>query len=133
PRVSIGPAAVEPRPVACAGASARLQIEMEAGRSAGGGDGRGDVTRLKAVLQSYRARHGAGTGNGTGNGKGNGNGNGNGNGHGGAGCRVVLGYRNAQACAQIALPEEWRVRPEDALLADLLVQPRVQRAAFEYP
>ncbi|MFY8120962.1 MAG: DNA polymerase III subunit alpha [Burkholderiaceae bacterium] len=110
-------------------ASARLQIEMEAGRSAGGGDGRGDVTRLKAVLQSYRAGHGAGTGNGNGNG----NVNGNGNGHGGAGCRVVLGYRNAQASAQIALPEEWRVRPEDALLADLLVQPRVQRAAFEYP
>ena len=110
-------------------ASARLQIEMEAGRSAGGGDGRGDVTRLKAVLQSYRAGHGAGTGNGNGNG----NVNGNGNGHGGAGCRVVLGYRNAQASAQIALPEEWRVRPEDALLADLLAQPRVQRAAFEYP
>jgi hypothetical protein len=102
---------------------------MEAGRSAGGGDGRGDVTRLKAVLQSYRAGHGAGTGNGNGNG----NVNGNGNGHGGAGCRVVLGYRNAQASAQIALPEEWRVRPEDALLADLLAQPRVQRAAFEYP
>jgi hypothetical protein len=97
---------------------------MEAGESGGaGGDGRGDVMRLKAVLQGYRVGHGAGTGNG----------NGNGNGHGGAGCRVVLGYRNAQASARIALPEEWRVRPEDALLADLLAQPRVQRAAFEYP
>jgi hypothetical protein len=109
---------------------------MEAGRSAGGGDGRGDVTRLKAVLQSYRAGHGAGTGNGNGNGNGNGigigNGNGNGNGHGGAGCRVVLGYRNAQASAQIALPEEWRVRPEDDLIAELLRQPRVRAAGFTY-
>ena len=52
----------------------------------------------------------------------------------GGGLELALGchYRVAAPGAQIALPEEWRVRPDDALLADLRAQPRVKRAAFEY-
>jgi DNA polymerase-3 subunit alpha len=39
--------------------------------------------------------------------------------YGGEGCPVRLNYRNADAEVQLCLPEGWRVRLEDALLADL--------------
>jgi DNA polymerase-3 subunit alpha len=85
--------------------SARLQIEFDRGA---------DVGRLKSVLQTYRVTNGAGA-NGV-----------------GSGCRVVLGYRNAVGAAQIVFSEDWRVRPDEALLADLKLQPAVRRVAFEY-
>ena len=73
-------------------------------------DGGADVARLKALLQSYRVTNGASP----------------------TGCRVVLGYRNAGGCAELALPEDWRVRPDEALVADLRTQLRVRRVAFQY-
>jgi hypothetical protein len=32
----------------------------------------------------------------------------------------------------VALPEDWRVRPDDRLIADLRGQARVRRASFSY-
>jgi hypothetical protein len=45
---------------------------------------------------------------------------------------VVLGFRNAGGCAELVLPEEWRVRPDETLVTDLRAQPRVRRVAFQY-
>ena len=73
-------------------------------------DGGADVSRLKSLLQSYRVTNGASP----------------------TGCRVVLGFRNAGGCAELVLPEEWRVRPDETLVTDLRAQPRVRRVAFQY-
>ncbi|MCS7100312.1 MAG: DNA polymerase III subunit alpha, partial [Burkholderiaceae bacterium] len=83
-------------------AAARLRIEL---------DGAVDPARLKRALAPYRV--------------------GNGNGE-ATGCRIVLAYRNREAVADLALPDEWRVRPEEALLDELRQQPRVRAAAFAY-
>jgi DNA polymerase-3 subunit alpha len=87
-------------------AQAALRIEME---------GAPDVARLRTLLQPYRVPSA--------------------NGHPGSGpggCRVVVCYRNDVGRADLALPEEWRVRPDDALLDDLKLQGRVRAAAFAY-
>jgi hypothetical protein len=82
-----------------------LRIEVD-----GAPDRFPDVGRLRGLLESYRA-NGSGTV---------------------AGCRVLLAYRNPAAAATIALPDAWRVRPEDRLLDDLRAQPRVRAVAIQY-
>jgi DNA polymerase III subunit alpha len=123
-------------------AEARLRIEF---------DSTIDVAALKSALAPYRARPGhggdaregspapAGNGSaGSGNGFGHGGASGapvlagNGTGGGAAGCRVVVAYRNGVASADIALPEAWRVRPDETLLAELKAQPKVRGAYFNY-
>jgi len=55
------------------------------------------------------------------------------NGNGGSGgCRVVLCYRNAEGSADLPLPDDWRVRPDDRLIADLCGHNRVRGARFSY-
>ena len=49
-----------------------------------------------------------------------------------AGCRVVVAYRNREGSAELCLPEAWRVRPDDALVSDLVAQPSVSAASFSY-
>jgi len=83
-------------------AAARLRIELE---------GSGDAVRLGEALSAYRV---AATANGN------------------SGCRVVVSYSNASRTVAVALPEDWRVRPDDRLLADLCGQTRVLRAQFTY-
>ncbi|MEO8188172.1 MAG: OB-fold nucleic acid binding domain-containing protein, partial [Burkholderiaceae bacterium] len=73
-------------------------------------EGAGDVIRLREVLNPYRVT----------------------NGHAGQGCRIVISYSNGASSVEVALPEEWRVRPEDRLAADLAMQPRVRRAYYNY-
>ena len=73
-------------------------------------DGVGDVARLRDALSPYRTS----------------------NGDSGTGCRIVVSYSNLAGCVEIPLPEDWRVRPEDRLVADLVAQPRVRRAYFKY-
>ena len=93
-------------------AAARLRIEVESAI---------DVASLKVALESYRIRNGA-----------------NQNAPNGAsitvahGCRVVVGYRNGEGSADVALPEAWRVRPDEALLAELKTQPKIRGAYFKY-
>jgi DNA polymerase III subunit alpha len=65
--------------------------------SMNGGTRSGDARKLQAILGPYRS---AGKG---GNGA----------------CAVRLAYRNGEAEAEIPLPEDWRVNPDDALLAAL--------------
>ena len=83
-------------------AAARLRIEL---------DGAGDASRLREALSPYRVP---------------------GNVNGAAGCRVVVSYSNAAGTVDVALPEDWRVRPDDRLIADLRGQARVRRASFSY-
>ena len=83
-------------------AAARLNIEVE---------GAGDAARLRDALSAYRVQA-----NGTGNG----------------GCRIIVSYSNASGTVDVALPEDWRVRPDDRLIADLCGQTRVRRAQFTY-
>ncbi len=71
-------------------------------------EGAGDVSRLRDALNPYRVS----------------------NGHAGSGCRIVISYRNGAGSADVALPDEWRVRPEDRLAADLAMQPKVRRAYY---
>ncbi len=115
-------------------AEARLRIEL---------DSPIDMATLKSALEPYRARGGNGARDGAPGPNGPGGGNGayagvgaGGNGAGGgatsAGCRVVVGYRNGIAVADIALPEAWRVRPDETLLAELKAQPKVRSAYFNY-
>jgi DNA polymerase-3 subunit alpha len=84
-------------------AQAALRIEVEGGT---------DVGRLRTVLTPYRVPIA--------------------NGNGAHGCRVVVSYRNGVGHAELPLPEEWRVRPDDALLDDLKLQGRVRAAKFHY-
>jgi DNA polymerase-3 subunit alpha len=132
-------------------AEARLRIEI---------DGALDVAMLRSALAPYRvggpagvprsataagsAASGAGYGNGNGagpNGVGT-HGNGNGTGHGSAspsgnaaprsGCRVVVHYTNGVSAADLTLPDEWRVRPDEALVTELRAHSRVKSATFSY-
>jgi DNA polymerase-3 subunit alpha len=73
-------------------------------------DGAIDLAQLKNALAPYRVTNGAAT----------------------AGCRIVVAYRNRVGAADLALPEDWRVRPDEALLADLRAQARVRDASFNY-
>ena len=73
-------------------------------------EGVGDVVRLRDALDPYRVT----------------------NGHAGQGCRIVISYSNGAGSVDVALPEDWRVRPEDRLAADLAMQPRVRRAYYNY-
>jgi DNA polymerase-3 subunit alpha len=73
-------------------------------------DGAGDAVRLREALSPYRVSNGVG----------------------GAGCRVVVSYSNGCGTAEVALPEDWRVRPDDRLIADLRGQARVRQARFSY-
>jgi DNA polymerase-3 subunit alpha len=84
-------------------AAARLHIELE---------GAGDAARLREALSAYRVQATDGPGSG--------------------GCRVVVSYSNASGTVDVALPEGWRVRPDDRLIADLRGQARVRRAGFQY-
>ena len=72
-------------------------------------DGAGDTARLREALAAYRVMNGAG-----------------------GGCRVVVSYSNGSSTADVALPENWRVRPDDRLIADLRGQARVRQARFSY-
>jgi DNA polymerase-3 subunit alpha len=112
-------------------AEARLRIEL---------DSPIDVAVLRSALEPYRARSGnrapasrdgpAVPGpNGFGGYPPGMNGNGAAP---GAGCRVVVGYRNGTAVVDIALPEAWRVRPDEGLIAELKAQPKVRNAYFNY-
>ncbi len=87
-------------------AEARLRIEV---------DGAIDISTLKRALAPYRV-----------------NGNGAGNGAATSGCRIVVSYRNVVGAADVALPEEWRVRPDEALVADLKAQVTIRTAYFNY-
>ena len=49
-----------------------------------------------------------------------------------AGCRVVLHVANRSGCADIRLPDAWRVRGDERLLEELRAQPRVRGAGFSY-
>jgi len=73
-------------------------------------EGAGDVLQLRDALNPYRIT----------------------NGHAAHGCRIVISYRNGAGSVDLALPEDWRVRPEDRLAADLAMQPRVRRAYYNY-
>jgi len=74
-------------------------------------EGAGDVARLRDALTPYRTT----------------------NGQSGTGCRIVVNYSNGTGTVDIPLPEDWRVRGEDRLVAELVAQPRVRRAYFNYP
>jgi DNA polymerase-3 subunit alpha len=93
-------------------AEARLRIELDSAI---------DVASLKGALQAYRIRNGAPavpperSASGIIH-----------------GCRVVVGYRNEEGMADVALPEDWRVRPDENLIAELKAQPRVISAYFNY-
>jgi DNA polymerase-3 subunit alpha len=88
-------------------AQAALRIEI---------DGAIDAAWLSNVLAPFRV------------------GGGNGAGAGGApgGCGVVVEYSNGVGRVDLALPEDWRVRPDDSLLAALKSQARVRAAGFSY-
>jgi DNA polymerase-3 subunit alpha len=74
-------------------------------------EGAGDVARLRDALLPYRLT----------------------NGHAGGGCRIVVNYSNGAGSVDIPLPEDWRVRAEDRLVAELVAQAKVRRAYFNYP
>ncbi len=93
------------------GARAALRIEIL---------GSQDTAGLKDVLAAYRASGGGG------------NGTNGGGAESGAGCRVVVAYSNGAARVEIPLPDAWRVRAEDRLIADLRAQSTVRSAEFAY-
>ncbi len=70
-------------------------------------EGAGDVARLRETLLPYRVSQGSG-------------------------CRVVVCYSNGFGTVDVALPEDWQVRPEDRLIDDLRGQSRVRGAAYSY-
>ncbi|MDL1861274.1 DNA polymerase III subunit alpha [Betaproteobacteria bacterium PRO7] len=86
-------------------AQAALRIEVEADRS-----GAATAAQLASVLAPYRVTNGEAAG----------------------GCRVVVSYTNGVGCADIPFSEDWRVRPDEALLAELKSQLRVRGARFSY-
>jgi DNA polymerase-3 subunit alpha len=55
-----------------------------------------------------------------------------GNGNLASGCRVVVNYRNGIGSADVVLSEDWRVRPDEALVEELRRQPKVRAAGFSY-
>ncbi len=84
-------------------AQAALRIEV---------DGVASVAKLKDALVPYRVANGNGEGNG--------------------GCRVVLHVANRGGCADLRLPDAWRVRGDERLLEELRAQPRVRGVGFSY-
>jgi DNA polymerase-3 subunit alpha len=98
-------------------ADARLRIEL---------DGAIDLAVLKRALAPYQVspRGGGGAARVAADGGGNGAPAG--------GCRVVVGYCSPAARVDLALPEAWRVRPDEALVAELKAQARVREAYFNY-
>jgi DNA polymerase-3 subunit alpha len=101
-------------------AAARLRIEVDAS------GGRIDLPQLKQALAPYRvvandnARAAAA------------NGNGDGRAAAGSGCRIVLAYSNGEASVELPFADDWRVRPEEQLAADLCRQARVRAATYVY-
>ena len=95
-------------------AEARLRIEIDSAI---------DVASLKGALQPYRIRNGAPAPSQDRVAAPNGNTH---------GCRVVVGYRNREGMADVSLPEEWRVRPDENLLVELKAQPKVLSVYFNY-
>jgi DNA polymerase III subunit alpha len=105
-RISVNADDVMDLAEARAKAQGALRIEVDSGA---------DVKRLASLLQPYRVPANGHPGNGA------------------AGCRVVVRYQNAVGCADLALSEEWRVRPDEALIAELKQQARVRAyAGFAY-
>ena len=49
-----------------------------------------------------------------------------------SGCRVVVNYRNGLGSADVVLSEDWRVRPDEALVEELRQQPKVRAASYSY-
>jgi DNA polymerase-3 subunit alpha len=92
-------------PQARSRARVALRIEVEADRG-----GAATATQLATVLAPYRV----------------------GNGDAAGGCRVVVSYSNGVGCAEIPFSEDWRVRPDEALLAELKTRLRVREACFSY-
>jgi hypothetical protein len=45
---------------------------------------------------------------------------------------VVIGYRSSAGIAEIALPEQWRVRVDESLLEELPGLGSVKHAAMHY-
>jgi len=45
---------------------------------------------------------------------------------------VIVSYSNSAGRVDMALPEDWRVRPDDQLIDDLRGHTRVLRASFSY-
>jgi len=86
-------------------AQAALRIELE---------GEVDAAWLGGLLGPYRVASG------------------NGAPSAGAGCGVVVSYGNGVGRVDLALPETWRVRADDALLAALMRQARIRKAGFRY-
>jgi DNA polymerase-3 subunit alpha len=95
-------------------AEARLRIELDSAI---------DVASLKGALKPYCVRNGAPAPHQRAPAAPDGN---------APGCRVVVGYRNGEGMADVSLSEEWRVRPDEALLAELKAQPKVRSAYFNY-
>ena len=73
-------------------------------------DGAADSKGLRSALGPYRVSNGNGAG----------------------GCRVVVHFRNRAGSADLLLSEDWRVRPDEALLAELKLQPSVRAAEIRY-
>jgi DNA polymerase-3 subunit alpha len=73
-------------------------------------DAGADLTQLKASLAARRVTNGATL----------------------SGCRVVIGYRSSAGIAEIALPEQWRVRVDESLLEKLPGLGGVKHAAMHY-
>jgi DNA polymerase-3 subunit alpha len=73
-------------------------------------DGEPDLARLREALAPFRVS----------------------NGNLASGCRVVVSYSNATGSADVVLSEDWRVRPDEALVEQLRQQPKVRAAAFSY-
>jgi len=49
-----------------------------------------------------------------------------------SGCRVVVNYSNGIGSADLVLSEDWRVRPDEALVEELRQQPKIRAAGFSY-
>ena len=90
-------------------AQAALRIEL---------DGAIDAAWLSNVLAPFRVNGGDASGETAAGAQG--------------GCGVVVEYCNRVGRVDLALPEAWRVRPDDALLAALKSQARVRAAGFRY-
>ena len=72
-------------------------------------DGAPDSTRLREALAPFRISNGSP-----------------------GGCRVVVHYRNGTGSADLLLSEDWRVRPDEALIDELTQQLKVRSAGFRY-
>ncbi len=86
-------------------AQAALRIEVDGDKGGGA-----TVAQLRNVLAPYRVSNGEAAG----------------------GCRIVVSYTNDAGSADIPLSDDWRVRPEEALLAELKSHLRVRAARFSY-